>query len=89
MPLNLNLGILASTGKCVAILRNDDSPDLLKEWKTRLAEAIRQWGYVAASRTWQFACAMNRLIRFLKSLALPAHCARNEAHPIRQHALTL
>jgi len=89
MPLNLSLGILASTGKCVAILRNDDCRDLLKEWKARLAEGIRHSGYVAASRAWQFSCAMNRHIRFLGNLASTAHSARNEAHPIRQHALTL
>jgi glycosyltransferase involved in cell wall biosynthesis len=40
MPQNLNLGILASTGKYVAILHDDNlySPDLLKEWKTCLDE---------------------------------------------------
>jgi glycosyltransferase involved in cell wall biosynthesis len=38
MPQNLNLGILAPTGKYVAILHDDNaySPDLLKEWKTCL-----------------------------------------------------
>jgi GT2 family glycosyltransferase len=40
MPQNLNLGILASTGKYVAILHDDNiySPDLLKEWKACLDE---------------------------------------------------
>ena len=40
MPQNLNLGILASTGKYVAILHDDDvyRPDLLREWKTCLDE---------------------------------------------------
>jgi len=40
MPQNLNLGILASTGKYVAILHDDDvyCPDLLREWKTCLDE---------------------------------------------------
>ena len=38
MPQNLNLGILASMGKYVAILHDDDvyCPDLLREWKTCL-----------------------------------------------------
>jgi len=40
MPQNLNLGILASTGKYVAILHDDDvyCPDLLRDWKTCLDE---------------------------------------------------
>jgi glycosyltransferase involved in cell wall biosynthesis len=40
MPQNLNLGILASTGKYVAILHDDDvyCSDLLREWKTCLDE---------------------------------------------------
>lgn len=40
MPQNLNLGILASTGKYVAILHDDDvyCPDLLRQWKTCLDE---------------------------------------------------
>jgi glycosyltransferase involved in cell wall biosynthesis len=40
MPQNLNLGILGSTGKYVAILHDDDvyRPDLLREWKTCLDE---------------------------------------------------
>lgn len=38
MPRNLNLGILASRGKYVAILHDDDvyCPDLLREWKSCL-----------------------------------------------------
>jgi glycosyltransferase involved in cell wall biosynthesis len=40
MPQNLNLGILASRGKYVAILHDDDvyCPDLLGKWKTCLDE---------------------------------------------------
>jgi glycosyltransferase involved in cell wall biosynthesis len=40
MPQNLNLGILASTGKYVAILHDDDvyCTELLREWKTCLDE---------------------------------------------------
>jgi glycosyltransferase involved in cell wall biosynthesis len=40
MPQNLNLGVLASTGRYVAILHDDDvyCPNLLSEWKTCLDE---------------------------------------------------
>ena len=98
--------LIAVTSSEVALHQFDDRDEVVRPllermfWEARMrhyrrrparrsAEAIRHWGYVAAGRTWQFACAVNRRIRFLKKLAPTTHSAQNEAHSIRRDALTL